>query len=447
MGRWMAYPPLLALVLHGSQAAAQQPSQTSGVDPLPPAAENTFDRTKPETFRGRPKPTAFGEAALWAPRVLFFPLYVVTEFGLRVPIYAAAEWVDEHHVVPIVDHFFHPTPDISWFPVFSLDLGASASFGARVKWKNMGVLGHEMRLSAEAGGEDFWRVTGQDKWEFEPGKYIGVRGDLSSVPNRPFFGMGPRAPNYRVNFKQTRYDGFLFGGLKADNHVQLDVATGMRVEDNTPGWDPSIETAFDLKKIPGFDLLHLMMVTADLKVDSRQMIEENGGLRLLGNLTYARDTVVPERAFVSVSVDLEGALEVSSPDRVLAARVYTIQTLPLGKEPVPFSHQAMLGWQNHHGFLWGRFRGESAALGEIHYRYPIAYYVDAQWTASVGNVFGPRFKGFDVGDMTGSIGVGLRTRRIGESPIELTFALGTTRFNEALSFDAVRVFFGTVEGL
>ena len=381
------------------------------------------------------------------PRVVFFPAFVVTEFGLRRPIYKAAEWTDRHKVVPILDSVFNPTPDISWFPIVSLDLGANSSFGAKLKVRNLLVPGHDIRLSAETGGEETWRFTLRDRWQLGPHAFVGVRGDLQRTPNRAFFGLGPRSPNVRTNFQQTRGDAFAFVGLEYGNHLRFELTQGYRGELVEEGFSPSIGAVFDTQKLPGFGQIDLGVTSLDVRVDSRRVREQNSGARVLGNVTYARDLEVPERSFVTTEFDVEAALEVSYPDRVLAVRAYAMETFALGREPVPFSHLAMLGWQNHHGFIWGRFRGDSALLLEAQYRYPIAYYVDALWTASAGNVFGERFRGFDVGALTSSLGFGLRTRRAGFAPIELIFALGSTRFEERFTFDSLRVYFGTTEGL
>jgi hypothetical protein len=404
-------------------------------------------RKDPAQFRGRPRETDVVDGLLWIPRVALLPAFAVTELGVRRPVYAAAEWTDRHHVVPILERVFKPTPDLSWFPIVSLDLNVNASFGLKGKWRNMLVPGHDLKASAETGGADNWRVAARDQWLFGQHVYAGARGDFSTLPNRPYYGLGPRTPDLRTNFLHARYEGFLFQGLQIDNHFRVELTEGYRFERTAEGIAPSIETQFSPATIPGFGEISLAMAMLDFRIDSRRDYDEAGGARLLGNVTYAQDTVVAERSFVSASLDFEVAAEVSHPDRVLALRGYAVETVALGSEPVPFTHLATLGGQNHVGFIWGRFRGDTALVAELQYRYPIAYYMDAQWTVSAGNVFGPRFAGLDIGSFTGTLGVGLRTRRAGVGPFEVTFALGTTRFDEPFDFNAVRVYFGTTEGL
>jgi hypothetical protein len=459
MSRWTALP-LVAAMLCAQPAEAQTPA---GGEPAPaqttspgaaagsaPGADVRLEpaqRTDPAQYRGKPRETSAPEGLLWIPRALLMPLFAAAEFGVRRPIYTAAEWTDRHHVVPILERVFKPTPYFSWNPIVSLDLNVGVSFGAKAKWRDVGVAGHDLKGSAESGGEHNWRFTLRDQWAIGQHVYLGARGDLSNLPNRPFFGFGPKSPNVQTSFSLARYEGFLFEGLQIDNHFRVELAQGYRLEQTAGGLAPSIETRFSPETIPGFGRIQLLLATLDFRIDSRRILDQSGGVRLAGNVTYGQDTEVSERSFVSASLDFEAATEISHPDRVLAARAYAMETIALGSEPVPFTHQAMLGWQNHVGFVWGRFRGESAVLAELQYRYPIAYYMDAQWTASAGNVFGERFEGIALGSLTGSIGVGLRTRRIGLTPIEVTFALGTSRFDQPFALDAVRVYFGTTEGL
>jgi len=427
-------------------AADKAPPAIRGTDPATPTPDPA-QRRDPAHYRGRQNGTTAVEALSWIPRVLFFPAYAVTELGLRRPIYLGAEWADRNHVVPILDHVFHPTPDIFWSPTLSLDLGSITFVGLQGRWRNLLVPGHELRASAAFGGVDAWRFKLRDRWQLGPSMYAGARGEYESRWDRAFFGLGPRSLDYRRNFSQARGEGFVFAGFEHGNYLRLEVSEGYRSERTGGGGSPSVEPRFTEKDLPGFGELDLAMAMLDLRVDSRRAREENGGVRFLANATYGRDPRDAQRSFITTELDVEGAVEVWHPDRVLAARAYTMTTSPLGAEPVPFTHLATLGGRDHHGFIPGRFRGESALLFELRYRYPIAYFVDAQWTASAGNVLAQRFTDLTPGALTGSLGFGLRTRRTGTAAFELTVALGTSRFDEPFALDSVRLHFGTTEGL
>lgn len=437
----------------GASSAARPAGEAPpGADAPPAAGEvgvqlSAEERRDPGGYRGRPRAVDPLDVALWVPRAIFLPVFAVAELGVRRPVYAVAEWTERHKIVPIIERILEPTPDISWSPVLTLDLNANSMAGAKGKWRNLGVPGHELKASFEIGGEDTWRATARDQWQIGEHVQLGARMDLSQFPNRAYYGLGPRSPNERVNFAHTRYEGLVFESLRADNHLRLELSQGYRADEVGRGWAPSLETLHPLESIPGFTGVELLFAGLDLTVDTRRIPEENGGARVVSNVAFAQDVHVEERRFLTASIDLELAAEVAAPDRVVVLRGYAVETVPLGTEPVPFSYLAMLGWKNHVGFIWGRFRGDTALLAELQYRYPIAYFVDAQWTLSAGNVFGPRFEGLSVGDMTGTIGVGLRTRRAGFGPLEVTFALGTSRFDQPFGFEGLRVYLGTTEGL
>jgi len=428
--------------------AAPPPLPPSPQELPKPAGADPKLRRDPAHFRGRTnQPTAL-EGFAWIPRVVFFPLYVVTEYGLRVPLYALAAWADRNHVVPIMRDVFHPTDGIWWHPTIKLDLTTRTMAGVSARWENMGVEGHELKASVSFGGIDAWVITGRDRWRFGPA-YAGVRGGYLTRPDRAFYGIGPNAGSFRTNFNLARVDAFAFAGIEPNNHFRLEAAQGYQSDQTGPGDAPSIESRIRLQAVPGFGTeIRLGMTTVELKVDSRRVLEENGGIRLLVNGAYARDTLSWDRAFVTAGMDVEAALEVIHPDRVLTARLKAAEAFALGDEPVPMTQLPTLGGDDHYAFAQGRFRGQSIAMAELSYRYPIAYYVDAQWTASVGNAFGERFQGFDLGAMTGSFGVGIRTRRTGTPTLEMAVGVGTTRFDAAtVGVENVRLYFGTTDGL
>ncbi len=408
------------------------------------------ERREPENFRGRTNNTDAGDVALWFPRVLLSPLWVLTEFGLRLPIYESLAFLDDHKVIAYVaNNLFNPTPNITWYPQITADLGVFYAAGAGIDFRNLGARGHTLTLSAAAGAPDVWFLSARDDWKAGP-VHVGIRGRGYSRGDRAFFGFGPNSEEAnRTNFTEELIEGFAYASINHKEHFHLTAAAGFRAE-RTSGTDdqPSIETHFDTALIPGWGKTNLAMSNINLVLDSRKNVRDsNGGVRFAANATYGRDVIDHEREFVSGSADAEIAVEVMKPGRVLTLRGFVSDSVPLGKEPVPFLEQSMLGWRNHLGFIWGRFRDEAAVLAELRYRYPVAFFLDMEWVASAGNVFDRKFSDFDVQKLTGSLGVGFRTRRTGLTPLELVVALGTTRFDEAFAIDSVRLYVSTTGDL
>jgi hypothetical protein len=429
-----------------SPATADDSPITDSAQTRDEATEEHTERTDPAFYRGRSRNTTAEEVLLWIPRVIFAPLYLVTEYIIRLPIYALLEWADRNHVFDLIELVFNPTEDFSWTPSLSFETGGIVLPGASAEWRNMLVPGHDARLAFSFAGTDFFAASLRDRWSFGP-LFLGARGGYLTRPDRAFHGLGPRSGNERTNFSETRVEAFAFVGVEYENYVDLEVTAGVSRERIGTGMEPSMQTRFPANRVPGYGSFDLALGTLDLTVDSRREVEENGGVRFRAVGSYGFDPSRRGLEFTTVALDLEGAIEISHPDRVLAARVYWADTIPLGAEPVPFLHLATLGWDNHRGFRWGRFRGDAALMAEVRYRYPINYFVDLQWIASAGNVFARDFSDFSWGALTASFGVGLRTRRTGADPIEATFAIGTSRFENDFAIDSVRFQLTTTRSL
>ena len=412
------------------------------------ADDTTIDPAKrkdPNAYRGRVTDEGPDEPFLWVPRILFFPVYLLAEYVIRRPIDAFVAWSDRNHIWPRTMRVLHPTPDFEWGPTFNLDLGVEAWVGAHLTLRNLFVPRNELQTSFGVGLNvlDF---DARDQWR-SGSVSLGIRQHVGRH-DRPFYGLGPDSPDEMVSFSQLQWETGAFAGFDAGKHVHVEVSEGFRAEHLGPSvFAPSIETRFDTATLPGFDDVHLAFLTAALRVDSRNVPDEPSGVRLLANAMHARDVVDPDRSFIEGEVDAEAAIEVARPGRVLSARFYGADTLPTGAAPVPLTDLPMLGGPNHLGFYWGRFRGESAVMAELRYRYPIAYDGDAQLILSTGNVFARDFHDFDVGKLTTSFAVGIRTRRAGLLPIQLMLGFGTTQFDQPFAIDSFRLFVGTDTGL
>src|SRR5262249_28909536 len=90
-------------------AASPPPSPPpSGPSPKPPA----FD------YGGRPEPTTAGDVLIWVPRIVFFPVYLVTEFVIRRPLGFLMTSAERGNWIEAVTDFFTfgPTNNIGIVP-------------------------------------------------------------------------------------------------------------------------------------------------------------------------------------------------------------------------------------------------------------------------------------------------------------------------------------------
>jgi len=436
----------LALGALVASKAAAQPARSDDAPGDTCAAEASAEAAPhrgPGWLRGRVRSTPPEEVALWIPRILFFPLHLVAE-AVRQPLLALLGWAEQNHLFAIVPSVFHPIDELWWHPTLSLEAGLFALPGLTVRLEDLGVTGHGLRVSGSFGGDEFWSVSVRDQWQLGPVR-LGVRGGYASRPNHPFFGLGPRSPRQYVLYRSTVGEAHAFAVLEHEDHVEVELAGGYAGEQIGAGYAPSIELEPAAIARLGLRPVGLALFSAELRLDTRREVEENGGLHLhAAGLAGISVDGEPAR-FARFDVDLEGAIAVG-PDRVLAVRGHLIETIAIEGEAIPFLHQPTLGWDLHRGFVGGRFRGEAAVVAEVRYRYPIHYFVDMEWALSAGNVFARDFSDFTPGALTGALSIGLRTRRTGFDPLALALAFGTAPFDR-FELDGVRLYVASTHGL
>lgn len=428
--------PVLLVLAFATPAFAQEAAERTAVNAP----------RDPSDYRGRTNEVTVEEALAWIPRILFFPVHLLTEYVLRVPLYAFISWAERERLLEWIALIIHPAPGLTWHPTLSLETGFAPVVGLTMRWRDVLVRGHEARVSFSFGATELWWASFRDRWQLGP-VTLGVRTGFSTRADRPFYGIGPYAAGIRTNYTERRAEAHAFLGAAHESHVRAQVSVGYTDEVVGPGNVPSMETQFDPNAIPGVGRFALAVGSIDLALDTRARLEENGGVRFAALATAGADTEDPARAFVTWRAELEGALEVSYPDRVLAARVLVADSAELGPIAMPFTYLPVLGGDDHRGFAAGRWRGGSAIMAELRYRYPVAYFLDFQILASAGNVFARHFEDFTFEALTASFGFGLRTRRTGEEPIDFTVAFGTTRFDGDFALEGIRVSLATTQSL
>jgi hypothetical protein len=424
--------------LEASAPAEAEVPEASAEAPFVPDG----DRRDPAWFRGRPRDTTAEEVLLWIPRIVFYPVHLVAEM-IRLPLLAFLTWAEGNHVFDVLPTIFHPIDELFWYPTLSLEAGIFVLPGLALRLQDLGVEGHGLRASGTFGGDDFWSASLRDEWQLGPVR-IGAQGGYSTRPNRQYFGLGPGSPPQFVYYRERRGEARAFFVIEHEDHVEVEAQAGWAYEDIGPGYVPSFDVLPpELVSIAG--PYQLFLAALEVRLDTREEVEENGGVHLHAGALYGVAPEGPTAHFLRFDVDLEGAVVVY-PDRVLAARGHLIETVSLDGSQVPFQHLPVLGWDLHRGFVAGRFRGEAAAVAEVRYRYPIHYFVDMEWALSAGNVFDRQFSDFSFGALTGALSIGFRTRRTGFDPITFALAFGTTQFDR-FDLEGVRFYVASSHGL
>jgi hypothetical protein len=439
--------------------------------PLPPGEEK---RPAPGYAEQPDRPVS---ALLWVPRVLLFPLYVVTEYGLSRPAGALFTWVERNHIRERYFEFFTFDEErkIGLYPTGTIDLGLRPTVGAYFVWDDA-VGDSDLKVRVTTGGIDLWTVNTLFHSPVDQRSYVRWSADYARRPDSTFYGLGrdivDEGAHYlneqfvgRVAFTQQRgplvvsvssgallshfdpgpdgvadealADAIVSGRLKAPPALEdgiLAVFTGLGARfDTRPPRRPPHRSLRDLEPAErtGFTVgLHATQFSGlrSTRATPEDEARTPHWLRYGGALAY--------------SLDLTGTQRTVQLEALYAA----VEPLPTDN-PVPFTQQVSLGGSYPlRAFTGGRLIDESALVSTLSYNWPLLPDVDGALSYSVGNVFARHLRDFDVGHCRSSYGVGVETVSSLDHPFEILLALGTKPFDEGGGVDTVRFVLGTSAG-
>src|SRR4051812_10600010 len=103
---------------------------------------------------GQGHPTTPGQGLLWVPRVLLFPVYLVTEYVVRRPLGFAITAAERAELpAALYDIFaFGPDHKAGIVPIAFVDFGFYPSIGLYAFWDDAGFKGHQLRLRGSTSG-------------------------------------------------------------------------------------------------------------------------------------------------------------------------------------------------------------------------------------------------------------------------------------------------------
>ncbi len=408
---------------------------------------------------GAPKPEPGAEVLLWVPRVALFPVWVVSEYGLRRPIGALVRVAErEQWPAHVIQFFtFGDRDQITLFPSAFFDFGLKPSVGVNLGWKYF--LAEPNTLHAHFGtwGPDWLAAKVVDQYELGAHDSVALDANVVRRKDIPFYGMGPRsgsqiaarfeattvesAPSYERRFWRSSrlaaragLRALYFGAGSCCGARSLSDAVAAGALPAPPGLGQNYAAAFQ---------------SLTLALDSRRPRPESGsGVRVetRGEAVFAPGTgPTTRRSWVSYGATLGAAYDIWSA-RTIALSVEADMVDPL-QGTVPFPDQVTLGGERPmRGFLRDRLIDRSAAVGTLQYTWPVWVFLDGVLQADVGNVFGPHLQGFDAGLLRLSTGIGVRSNGDRDSGFELLVAGGTDPFEDGLRYSAFRLVIGSHHG-
>jgi hypothetical protein len=428
--------------------AAQQPLASEPAAPSPKRPIPDYDG------RGRP-PTTPGEAALWVPRVLLSPAYLVTEYAVRRPLSVAIPAAERADLPRKVYDFFTFGPEHKGgvVPALFVEFNFNPSVGVYAFWDDAGFPGNHLRLHAEAwptewvGGSLTQRIVldSARTWQL---RLSGVR-----RPDLVFYGTGPSS----VQSSQSRYGEDLVEASALydwrfwrSSRIQTGLGVRYRnVYDGHYAGDPALtqEAATGAFSIPdGFGQAYTavydrVVAVLDTRVPAARL---GSGARL--ELAAEQGSDVgrsPASGWIRYGATAAGYVDITGRARVLGLSVTVLFTDPLGSRPVPFPELAYLGGDHPMpGYFAGRLMDRSAAVATASYSWPVAPWLDGHVEVGAGNVLGTRLAELDRGRLRFSAALGLSLAGPWDAPLELLVGLGTETVSQGAKIDAARVMLG-----
>ncbi len=428
-------------------------------------AEDVEHRAVPD-LDGRPEPGPnAGDALLWIPRVIFSPLYLVSEFVLRRPLGFIVTEIERGEVIQAVLSFFTfgPEQNVAVLPTALIDFGFSPSVGIYTYWNKFLFDENRISLHAAQWGLDWLSLTVHDTITFGDLATLATRFKALRRPDYIYAGVGYDSTGVATDagLDTSRYSAssieaggeLLFKPWQSTFFGYQAEYVSRSFEDVPWGDDEPSAGAFASalgQELPdGF-----VSGYSDLRLGIRGALDTRtpaaapqGGVRLGGRvMQHIGLGAIARSNWIEWAGDATIAVELFGGHRVLGVTGEVAFVEPVGDAAVPFTELVDAGGDGPlAGFQPGVLRGQSAAVLAIHYTWPAWVFIDGRIHFEIGNVFGPNLEGFEPEHLRMSFGIGLEPElaAAGDSPFELLFAVGTDTFERGADITSFRLLFGT----
>ncbi len=403
------------------------------------------------------EPTTAGDVLIWVPKIVFSPLWVVSEYVLRWPLGAAVSALDEAGLSSLLAS----ESDYLLFPTLVVDFGFRTSLGLYAGINDLWFEGHQVRLRGAFGGVGFYKVKVKDRVVFDDGRQrAGIFGVFRQRADDQFAGIGSD-----VRYDRTTAGRFTKRVLQAggqydyglDRLTSLELRASARdilLDPQTRSGDRSLADQIasgDVAAPPGFgDRYTTFASSLRASIDSRAALDDRSPwLRLELSLGADVSLQRPESLrWVNYGGEIGGGFELGMPYRRVTWSTAVLMADPLDSEPIPFASLVSLGGSRYmRGFGGRSLLGRSAFVSTLKYNWPIWVYLDGALHLAVGNVFDAHLENFAAEKLRLSFGPGISTNFIDEDSVfDVTVALGTDTIEQGAGVASVRVALGITEG-
>ncbi len=446
------------------------------------ARADEVERREIPNYDGRP---AVGDDAidvlLWIPRVITSPLYVVSEYLIRRPVGWLITALEQSDAVRYLLGLFTfgGRQDLVVVPTAFFDFGFAPSVGLFAAWNQFLHDDNRASLHVATGGGDYLTLSFADTVRLPDRMQLRVRLSALKRPDQQVGGIGfdaTQAQNARFGVEQI--EGGVRFGLRPWPGIEFDYWVDYRsvgyVDEPWSG-EPSVGqlgltlSAFDSgyssivvgtrmvfdsraacaqsEQTSGWDTASEMVSPSDELPDGSCELS-TGGVRLaLEASEHFGFGGLPSSQWLRLGGEVAAATDFLGRGRVFVLRGRTQAVTPVaGARVVPFTELASLS-DAMRGFQPGMAYGSSLAAVTLEYLWPIFAFLDGSLHATIGNVFGDGFEGFDFERLRLSFGVLVAPRVGGDHFFELGLAFGTETFARGSEIASVRFVVGGRNGL
>lgn len=400
-----------------------------------------------------------GDVALWVPRVILSPLYLVSEYVIRRPLGALITAAERANLPSVIYDFFTFGPDhkAGVAPIFFVDFGFKPSVGIYLFGDDAFFKGNDLRIHGSIWTGDWLAGVLTDRVAL--GKDQSVAFTFTGIrrPDHVFYGLGPRT----VQADESRYgedvlDANVGFDVKLWRSSRVQTNSGVRATHFRPGRfekDPSLDEAAARGAfvVPaGYEAGYTAQYNhALLALDSRRpRPAEGSGVRLEAEAEQGTDVRAAQGStWIRYGATAGAFYDLNDHSRVVSLSLATLFADPVAQGPVPFTELVSLGGSGAmRGFWPGRLVDRSAAVLTARYRWPIWSFIDGAMEVALGNVFGEHLREFDASLLRLSGALGIGTVGSPDSSLELLVGFGTETFEHGGQVDSARIVLGTNRG-
>jgi hypothetical protein len=443
-----------ALLAIGAASALAAPGALTGgtahADPDPKREVPDYDG------RGNPDAGDTGSWALWIPRVLLSPLYVVNEYVLRRPIGAVVSHAERERWADTVVGIFRFGKDDRnlLVPTALYDFGLLPSVGFYYAIDGAFAPGNEIRLHGAGWGAKWINVATVDRYSIDPENRVQLKFDFRRSEDNLFFGIGPRvSDDDEARYGLERTEGSVGYRRVLGPASRFDAEAGVHriaFVEGTCCDDPSLDSLVasgDAMAPPGYRRPYTAAFSRiDLTLDTRRPRPEPAGGTYLHVKAWPSVDLGDARAWVGYGGVAGAAVDLTGHRRTLRAQVALDFVDSIAGGDIPFTEYPVLGGEGMPGFVPGWLTDRSAAAAQLAYSWPVWLGLDAQARFTVGNAFGAHLTGFRLGELRMSGDVGFTTDTARDQGFEVLVGVGTDTFDQGAGIASVRVTIGTRRG-